>query len=80
MIPTIVRSGDTNIEAGSFQSRNREAYDSNQGKQRILLTLTNTFQSRNREAYDSNLLTAHLYRHPNSISFNLVIEKLMIPT
>ena len=46
-----------------FQSRNRETYDSN-NQHNPVKTL---FQSRNRETYD--------YLH----SFNLVIEKLMIP-
>ena len=37
-----------------FQSRNREAYDSNMMKLTGTIRLTGLLQSRNREAYDSN--------------------------
>ena len=37
------------------------------------------FQSRNRETYDSNEKRQRPHDHSSS-SFNLVIEKLMIPT
>ena len=38
------------------------------------------FQSRNRETYDSNVAQSEWKRKTIQTSFNLVIEKLMIPT
>ena len=38
------------------------------------------FQSRNRETYDSNEQDYLMHQSQVALSFNLVIEKLMIPT
>ena len=64
-----------------FQSRNRETYDSNFW---YLLRLVGSagfqFQSRNRETYDSNFFVDEGMEKVILMGFNLVIEKLMIPT
>ena len=63
-----------------FQSRNRETYDSNTTRStKTSIGTSLSFQSRNRETYDSNLCAAVDFRL-RSTRFNLVIEKLMIPT
>ena len=54
MIPTVhvaCRGGGMEVK---FQSRNREAYDSNLTRRARPKGASTTFQSRNREAYDSN--------------------------
>ena len=82
MIPTkdmVVRWG---VKKLLFQSRNREAYDSNLDGLYGSASALIEFQSRNREAYDSNLLLPRLVVMIicNCYRFNLVIEKLMILT
>ena len=79
MIPTICSEMWVfELSFTSFQSRNRETYDSN------FICGTGTgggrvFQSRNRETYDSN--EAWQTQPDQAVAgFNLVIEKLMIPT
>ena len=67
------------LATGSFQSRNRETYDSNSMFWMCLVVALASFQSRNRETYDSNFLMDGV-QSPFTQSFNLVIEKLMIPT
>ena len=62
-----------------FQSRNRETYDSNDIDERQE-TCAVKFQSRNRETYDSNDKVLGAELHIAFYCFNLVIEKLMIPT
>ena len=67
--------------SAAFQSRNRETYDSNFLGAFLVLDAVYMFQSRNRETYDSNSMVRILGRCRLYIdSFNLVIEKLMIPT
>ena len=62
-----------------FQSRNRETFDSNLLVAWLGWTSTYLFQSRNRETFDSNYQKKHVLM-PARMSFNLVIEKLLIPT
>ena len=47
---------------------------------RLIATVLTKFQSRNRETYDSNSVQKCPMILSFSFSFNLVIEKLMIPT
>ena len=77
MIPTTAR-GPGWTETTLFQSRNRETYDSNDILTRAV-GMVPQFQSRNRETYDSNFLIKQSMDY-DTTSFNLVIEKLMIPT
>ena len=63
-----------------FQSRNRETYDSNLNGTMVILLSYCKFQSRNRETYDSNYQDALREEFNTLTCFNLVIEKLMIPT
>ena len=62
-----------------FQSRNRETFDSNTNLAHTPATGPVGFQSRNRETFDSNnpLRTRQSQQFNR---FNLVIEKLLIPT
>ena len=63
-----------------FQSRNRETFDSNLMKKVLIVGRGLLgFQSRNRETFDSNNKEKWYWRSPET-SFNLVIEKLLIPT
>ena len=64
------------------QSRNRETYDSNvKYLMKSTKPLKTEFQSRNRETYDSNQeIGLYAQKEHLMYSFNLVIEKLMIPT
>ena len=61
-----------------FQSRNRETFDSNLPCH----VLAYKFQSRNRETFDSNQKGSEsvAQRSKHARCFNLVIEKLLIPT
>ena len=80
MIPTFALVYPPNQLVSPFQSRNRETYDSNYKKKWTSIhSWQMEFQSRNRETYDSNSEEAHPYAQAYE-SFNLVIEKLMIPT
>ena len=78
MIPTILVDG-SGVPIKRFQSRNRETYDSNYHIDGWLSDYECVFQSRNRETYDSNFLQLPQAYCPVRC-FNLVIEKLMIPT
>ncbi len=62
-----------------FQSRNRETFDSNQALSGANTQAFAMFQSRNRETFDSNNSRAVPFVAYTD-SFNLVIEKLLIPT
>ena len=78
MIPT-ANGINIYINRCLFQSRNRETYDSNPPVRAPTLTFY-LFQSRNRETYDSNPIVVPARDPSVANSFNLVIEKLMIPT
>ena len=78
MIPT-ANGINIYINRCLFQSRNRETYDSNPPVRAPTLTFY-LFQSRNREAYDSNPIVVPARDPSVANCFNLVIEKLMIPT
>ena len=80
MIPTGYEVEATDDFAFPFQSRNRETYDSNEDNDWCGEWKPKLFQSRNRETYDSNLILFCALSTKPCYSFNLVIEKLMIPT
>ena len=78
LIPTI-KPHTASFALSTFQSRNRETFDSNLNVISVRHNEFIKFQSRNRETFDSNAenVTSH---GSAGESFNLVIEKLLIPT
>ena len=79
LIPTSVAGVAAAFCVPPFQSRNRETFDSNTTGNDLAEKMRIKFQSRNRETFDSNL--GGLSGAPDLyMCFNLVIEKLLIPT
>ena len=78
LIPTTGGTANS-LSASGFQSRNRETFDSNSATSPPTICEAYSFQSRNRETFDSNVDTANLIICIRT-RFNLVIEKLLIPT
>ena len=79
MIPTAILISPQFLHK-AFQSRNRETYDSNSAIENFWQGGDAQFQSRNRETYDSQHSKRAKEAYTRAHSFNLVIEKLMIPT
>ena len=80
LIPTLfVKHSPQQLFAHPFQSRNRETFDSNPKCLTHASLALFLFQSRNRETFDSNFCLSIL-SVCKSRGFNLVIEKLLIPT